>query len=112
MTGHPLEKKGHLLQPMQHCTHLESKNTKRRKDSQHKNKYYQYEIYLATDQQIQIAKKDKGKGKAKKISIEEREEWFVEPAGHHNCLRMFSHNDIDFNEHSIELEEAERLEAL
>jgi hypothetical protein len=61
---------------------------------------------------IQIAKKDKGKGKAKKISTEEREEQFVEPAGHHNCLRMFSHNDIDFNEHSIELEEADRLEAL
>jgi hypothetical protein len=61
---------------------------------------------------IQIAKKDKGKGKAKQISTEEREEQFVEPAGHHNCLRMFSHNDIDFNEHSIELEEANTLEAL
>ena len=48
---------------------------------------------------IQIAKKDKGKGKAKQISTEEREEQFVERAGHHSCLRMFSHNDIDFNEH-------------
>ena len=61
---------------------------------------------------IQISKKYKGKGKAKKISTEEREEQFFEPAGHHSCLRMFSHNDIDFNEHSIELEEADRLEAL
>ena len=48
---------------------------------------------------IQIAKKDKGKCKAKQISTEDREEQFVEPAGHHSCLRMFSHNDIDFNEH-------------
>jgi hypothetical protein len=61
---------------------------------------------------FKIAKKDKGKGKAKKISTEEREEQFDEPAGHHSCLRMFSHNDIDFNEHSIEIEEADRLEAL
>ena len=61
---------------------------------------------------IQIAKKDKGKVKAKKISTKEREKQFFEHAGHHRCLRMFSHNDIDFNEHSIDLEEADILEAL